>query len=978
MNRRTPEDIFNDALEFEGPRLREYLDEVCGGDAQLRAEVDSLLEVHHEYPSTEAPSWIHDISHKHVGRYHIIRELGRGGMGRVYLATDPKLGREVAIKVLPQRRFMGAARFDRFRREAQILARLNHPNISTLHSLEESDGIPFLTLEVVSGESLAEKLAAGPPSIDETLAICRQIAAALEAAHRLDIVHRDLKPSNVKLTHDGRVKVLDFGLAKVTPRASDLDAASMEHAAESEADEESQRSKSLPLSISAPPSRDTSHTEVGTILGSPGYMSPEQLRGEAVGVAADVWAFGCILYECLSGHAAFPGATAAERIEGARDDAPDWGALPAEMPSKLLELLRGCLDKKPEARPESGSLLREAIERIEQQATSGTLVGTTPEPTPGEKTMAVPGSEPRVEAGSRKSWFRKRSVIVGTSGLGLLMAILVVWILGWIAASRGPLEGIRFRQLTFSGEVWEYDIAPDGDRVAYTDRSGRLMVREIEKLREHEPFPGFRTSMAIWSPDGREILLRDIEPPFRSYIGTLGDPQPTPIGPERWGPDDWSPDGESIVGRIGRGTGPYLSLIVVHRDSDEQKLIDMKGVGIRGRIDWYPGPRPLVSGTKGDVRGVWVIPEGDGHPVLVDGIPGNCRWSPQGRGILSKRSTGDESTTLLWRRLDAQFQPTGPFQTLATFKDRGEVAIAEKRVVLLKDSQFSTLWLLRRSGEEWRREKLLSGSRRLRQPRLSPDRASVAVLAKSRTNKDLIVIDTKTVAQRTLRSEEPGLEWPAWSPDGKSLVYGTKASGGPNLGIVSLESGNGQSLAGTTGSEYVYWHPSRRIRYQRTAERHRNYTILDVQRDEESSMLLIDDAGTVFQSALSPDETLLAVAGNRGGEVDVRPWLIRLADQKEDLLWDRKAAPIGWSADGRWVYLVLEEPTPEVRGITRAKVMRVPIDSGDAQLVITLPNGDLSSWSDLDISPDGSTIVCVLNSSITDLWSTNELELTIP
>jgi len=221
-----------------------------------------------------------------LASYEILSLIGAGGMGEVYRARDTKLNRDVAFKVLPDEFALDADRLSRFMREAQVLAALNHPNIAHIHGVEESNGIRALVLELVDGNTLADRIAHGPLSVDDALGIASQIAEALEAAHERGIIHRDLKPANIKLTADGQVKVLDFGLAKFAHSSNQ----------------------------SSAPATETLATREGAIFGTPAYMSPEQARGLSVDKRADIWAFGCVLYEMLAGREAFPGRTVSDRI----------------------------------------------------------------------------------------------------------------------------------------------------------------------------------------------------------------------------------------------------------------------------------------------------------------------------------------------------------------------------------------------------------------------------------------------------------------------------------------------------------------------------------------------------------------------------------------------------------------------------------------------------------------------------------------
>src|SRR5215831_7679444 len=280
--------------------------------------------------------------------YRIVERIGAGGMGEVYRATDTKLNRDVALKVLPEAFARDAQRMARFRREAQVLASLNHPNIATIYGLEESNGTYALVMELVEGPTLAEKIrvARGSPSspaafrveepqrrkagvalqIDESLHIAKQIAEGLEYAHEKGVIHRDLKPANVKVRPDGTVKILDFGLAKAleeTPAAGSINTSPM---------------------ISAAATRE------GMILGTAAYMSPEQACGKPVDRRADIWAFGCVLYEMLSGKQSFSGEKVPEALAAVIKDEPDWSKLPGATPLRVRELARRCLIKEPKQR----------------------------------------------------------------------------------------------------------------------------------------------------------------------------------------------------------------------------------------------------------------------------------------------------------------------------------------------------------------------------------------------------------------------------------------------------------------------------------------------------------------------------------------------------------------------------------------------------------------------------------------------------
>ena len=321
---------------FEGARALAldarpaYLAAVCNGDEALRHAVELLL-AHNDQAASflETPAMPVDdnlmaksLEGQCIGPYQITALIGRGGMGEVYRARDTKLNRIVALKVLPERFALDPDRSARFTREAHLLATLNHPNIGAIYGLQESDGGQALVLELVEGETLAEQVARGSLPLARALAIARQIADALDAAHKKGIIHRDLKPANIKVTPDGVVKVLDFGLAKAV--------------------EDGGSTSDLRHSLTTP----IGETREGMIVGTAAYMSPEQARGKPVDKPTDIWAFGCVLYELLTGRAAFARETFTDTLAAIVERDPDWTALPLTTPPGIIRLLRRCLEKE--------------------------------------------------------------------------------------------------------------------------------------------------------------------------------------------------------------------------------------------------------------------------------------------------------------------------------------------------------------------------------------------------------------------------------------------------------------------------------------------------------------------------------------------------------------------------------------------------------------------------------------------------------
>src|SRR5262245_30168671 len=260
-----------------------------------------------------------------LGPYEILAPLGVGGMGKVYRARDTKLDRDVALKLLPRTFAEDPERVARFRREAQLLAALNHPHIAAIHGLEEADGSQFLVLKLVDGESLADRLKRGPIPVAEAIPIARQIAEALADAHEKGIIHRDLKPSNIALADGDHVKILDFGLAKLAAPAGGAG--------------------SSVLSLSPTITTPALNTSVGTLLGTAAYMAPEQAKGRDADKRCDVWAFGCVLFGMLAGQQAFAGEDVLDTLTAIMRGEPDWSALPADVPDHIRMLIKRCIVK---------------------------------------------------------------------------------------------------------------------------------------------------------------------------------------------------------------------------------------------------------------------------------------------------------------------------------------------------------------------------------------------------------------------------------------------------------------------------------------------------------------------------------------------------------------------------------------------------------------------------------------------------------
>ncbi len=451
-----------------------------------------------------------------LGPYEIVAPLGAGGMGEVYRARDTRLGRDVAVKVLPDHFAGDAERLARFQREAQILASLNHPNVAAIYGLEESQGVRALVLELVEGPTLAERLARGPLPVPEALDVCRQIASALEAAHESGVIHRDLKPANVKISPAGEVKVLDFGLAKGTPTAASGSDPHLSHS----------------------PTLTEGATAAGVILGTAAYMSPEQARGKPVDRRTDIWSFGCVLYECLTGRRAFEGETISDMIARILEREPDWAALPAQTPTKARELLRHCLEKDAKKRLRDIGDARIELEEAVAAGKPPSGVVAAAQPTPARRA-------------------RLSGLAIGLAGAALVAGVAIGLVLANArrSPSRAARAGVTCLSVAMPSDVrvGRARLSPDGrnlvllgrPRAAEGDEQARprLYVRPLDRF-EATPIAGTEgTTGFLMSPDGRWLAFvapLSRETTQRRFAKVLADGSAPPVTLTEW-KDAWVP-----------------------------------------------------------------------------------------------------------------------------------------------------------------------------------------------------------------------------------------------------------------------------------------------------------------------------------------------------------------------------------------------------------------------------------------------------
>jgi serine/threonine protein kinase len=530
------ERLFHEARERTPAERSAFLVRACANDSALRREVESLLA---QAPAglIDAPigALVAELVTGHgprlapgssVGPYQIESLLDVGGMGEVYRARDTTLGRDVAMKILPRHFTADPERLARFEREARLLAALNHPNIGAIYGLESASGVRALVLELVEGETVADRIQRGPLPVTDALTIARQMADALDAAHEKGIIHRDLKPANIKVTPGGVVKVLDFGLAKA-------------------ATDERQSST---VTVGG--------TQEGTILGTAAYMSPEQARGQAVDKRTDIWAFGCVLYEMLTGHAAFPGATVSDTIAAILGREPDWAALPASTPPQIARLLQRALEKDSKRRLRDIADARaELDDSLEGRKAPTTVLGR------------------RAVVSAHSPWSRWAAII-----LVAFASALAGWELSRLDPARGnPLSNATFTRLTnFEGDEAQAVLSPDGKFAAFlSDRDGPLDVwftqvgsGDFRNLTQEDHMPTVRPTRNIgFSGDGSQIWFGGAPVGRMRIMPMMGGP-PRPFLVDRAVEVAWSSDGARMV---------------YHTDApgDPMFVADHNGVGAR-------------------------------------------------------------------------------------------------------------------------------------------------------------------------------------------------------------------------------------------------------------------------------------------------------------------------------------------------------------------------------------------------------------
>ena len=721
----------------------------------------------------------------HLGQYEIETKIGGGGMGDVYRARDLKLNRTIAIKVLREASIASPERRARFDREAQSIAALNHPNIVTIHSVEESDGVLFLTMEYVDGKPLSDLIPRGGLPLARFLNVSIPLADAISAAHQKGIAHRDLKPANVMVTTDGRVKVLDFGLAKL------VEAAPVEAAA-----------TGLPT---APV------TGEGRIVGTVAYMSPEQAEAKPVDHRSDIFSLGVMLYELATGERPFRGDTSISVISSIVKDSPRAiTELNQTQPRDLAQIVRRCLVKDPSRRYQTAVDLRNELEEVKQLLESGELArGSLPSASSAHRTL-------------KRTWW-----LLAGSSVGVLLLVLLALRLRSIAVTAPTLAN----PVLIAGSVaierrpaW----SPDGHMLAYqSDQGGKqdIWIAQVSGGQAINRTADFRgdSQLPRWSPDGRQIAFYSDQDGAGTYLmsALAGSARKVAAMPNLTGgiPAAWSPDGSELAYPFfDSASGIGLERL------DVQNATKRKGPlpGDAGRLDvtWSPDGRFVAyvdqaGGYTSQVTRVRVLSLSDGRAhAITDGRTEewNPSWSPDSRTIYFSSNRG--GTRDLWQqRLDGDGAPVGLPERVTTAVDVLEAALSPdgKRVAYAKGRKVANVWRVPVLGERaatWAdAQQITVDQAHIEFFDISPDGERLAVQSDRSGNPDIWVLPAPGGEMQQITSD-PTPDWaPQWSPDGREIAYYAFRSGQREIWIAPVGGGPARQLTHAGRALHEKWSP---------------------------------------------------------------------------------------------------------------------------------------------------------------------------
>jgi eukaryotic-like serine/threonine-protein kinase len=874
-------------------------------------------------------------SGSYLGSYAVLSPLGAGGMGEVYRARDSKLGRDVALKVLPEVFARDAERMARFQREAKVLASLNHPNIASIYGLEDSGATHALVMELVEGPTLADRIKQGAIPVDEALRIAKQIADALEYAHERGIVHRDLKPANVKVTSDDAVKVLDFGLAKaVQGEASEVD-------------------------ISSSPTMTRMATLAGVLLGTAAYMSPEQAKAKPVDRRADIWAFGCVLYEMLTGKMAFSGETVTDTLAAIIKEEPDWSRLPAGTPVRVRLLLQRCLQKDPKQRLRDIGDARISLEEVLSGAAEQSSV------------VAMPIAAP--------VWYRALPWVVAAC---FAIALAVVAGIHFRAASPPQFaNAVRF-QIPITERLapggGNFALSPDGRHLAFPatgpDGVSRLWIRSLDSL-EERPLPGSESSVFppfFWSPDSRYIVF-DGGGKLKK-IDTGGGPAQTLCEISHFAVGgSWNQEGTIV---FGSGNGGGLQRVSANGGpSSPVTVLDPSGSEVRHDFPLFlPDGRHFIyqrTSNKPGNSGIYVgsldaKPEEQSSKRLLETALGGQYVSSSDPGtgqLLFLRDGTLMAQTFDTNRLELSGEPVAVAQHVGSFLDSGFFSVSTNGVLVYRtgSSGGSRLEWIDGQGKAIGTAGEPAAFYTLS---LSPDgsRAVFGRLDSQNPAVSLWLLDLSrgTSARFTFDSFDDTN--PVWSPDGNHVAFGS-ARGGPHDLYQKLASGVGDEEVLLKSDQDKYpesWSRDGRFlifESQDPKTTNSNLWVLPLEGDRKPFPFAPSEFNN-RDGQFSPDGRRIAYVSDESGrdEIYVRTfspdpaapasdaggkWLISTAGGREPR----------WSADGKLLYYLAFDGKLMAVKITMQPVFRAEVPG---PLFQTPPASSLSGYGESwDVTRDG-------------------------
>jgi serine/threonine protein kinase/Tol biopolymer transport system component len=760
---RRAQEILGEALEQPIGSRAAFVERACAGDAELAREVQSLLATFGGVPenflqrpaaelvggsATAGPAVAAGRAFEEgtrLGPYEIVDRVGAGGMGEVYRARDPRLGREVAIKVLPGSFSADPSRLRRFEQEARAAGGLNHPNITTVYDVGSENGAPYVVFELLEGQSLRDRLGEGPLSQRRAIEYGRQIARGLGAAHEKGIVHRDLKPENLFLTRDGRIRILDFGLAKLTSPGASLEA----------------------------PSGSTTalQTDAGMVLGTVGYMSPEQVRGQSVDQRSDIFSFGSILYEMLTGRRAFQRSSSVETMSAILKEEPE--ELQAEggsFPPPIERIVRHCLEKERDQRFQSATDLAFALESL-----SGS----------SQEVLRRPSASSFVAKGAGSS--RNRHFVASLAGIAAIGVVL-----GVLLRPRPPEEPPFVRSLTYSGHDYSPAASPDAHMVAFvSDRDGtaRIWIKELAGGGEAaitqgpDDFPRF-------SPDGSTILFSRQEGPHASLfrVPVLGG-EPRKLVEDAVD-GDWSPDGRLIVfvRLIGRQGLTDTSLRVANENGGEERELARWKNQTLLHPRWSPDGSTIAAAESGfqqpgQPRQIFLTGVRGGPPRSIPPPAATNRlssvaWSGPGELIYSQALSDAAVVSQAPARLVRQSLRSGEIRTLLWSPSGSEILDILGPGRLVFDASSTRENLRETPRQEGATPRWLTrGNSSDRQPSYSADGRRVVFSSNRSGRWNLWEVARSTGSVRRL-TEGDETDWdPGFTPDGAHLLWSSNRAG---------------------------------------------------------------------------------------------------------------------------------------------------------------------------------------------------------